>query len=84
MKTQRFGIDIEMTRLTRKAAAECIKEQIGGRLEHVGGTYDAYHVMDTEGRTWKLVSDASIEAQKKGGKGLTYAPNEYKVGFTFM
>ena len=80
MKTQMFGIEIEMTGITRKAAAECVKEQIGSIwLEHFGGTYDAYHVMDGEGRTWKLVSDASIEAQKRVGTGLTYASSEYKV-----
>ena len=80
MKTQMFGIEVEMTGITRKAAAECIKEQIGSIwLEHFGGTYDAYHVMDEEGRKWKLVSDASIEAQKRFGTGLTYASSEYKV-----
>lgn len=80
MKTQMFGIEIEMTGITRKAAAECVKEQISSIwLEHFGGTYDAYHVMDEKGRKWKIVSDGSIEAQKKTGTRLTYAPSEYKV-----
>ncbi|MEG1704920.1 MAG: amidoligase family protein, partial [Niameybacter sp.] len=80
MRTQRFGIEIEMTGLTRKQAAAVITQQpwaIGTR--HVGGTYDAYEIIDTQARTWKIVSDSSIEAQKMEGKTRHYANNEYRV-----
>lgn len=80
MRTQRFGIEIELTGITRKQAAECIKRQLGNiTLDHIGGTYDAYHVMDSLGRIWKVVSDSSIEAQKKRGKEILYASPEYRV-----
>lgn len=80
MKTQRFGIEIEMTGITRKEAAECIKKELNSFcLDHIGGSYDTYHIMDNEGRTWKVVSDASIEAQRKKGKTTGYASNEYRV-----
>ncbi len=80
MRTQRFGIEIEMTGLTRKQAAAVITQQpwvIGTR--HVGGTYDAYEIIDTQARSWKIVSDSSIEAQKMEGKTRHYANNEYRV-----
>ena len=66
MKTQRFGIEIEMTGLTRQEAAEVAAAQLWAEnLDHVGGSYDAYHILNQQGRTWKVVSDSSIEAQKK-------------------
>lgn len=80
VKTQKFGIEIEMTGLTRKTVAACLKKQLSSLcVEHVGGRNDAYHVKDGEGRTWKVVLDASIEAQKKEGNGLIYVLSEYKV-----
>ncbi|MEG0580016.1 MAG: amidoligase family protein [Niameybacter sp.] len=80
MRTQMFGIEIEFTGITRKEAAECIKTQLGAECSsHIGGTYDAYHVRDLKGRTWKIVSDSSIQAQKKQGLGMVYATAEYRV-----
>ncbi len=63
MKSQRFGIEIEMTGLTRSAAARIIAGYFGTQATHVGGTYDAYAIRDTEGRQWKIVSDSSIEPE---------------------
>ena len=80
MKTQRFGIEIEFTGITRKEAADCIRTQMHSLTSsYVGGTYDAYHIMDDLGRTWKIVSDSSIEAQKKREKENIYAGSEYRV-----
>ncbi len=80
MKTQRFGIEIEFTGITRKEAAVVINQQPWSVVtRHTGGTYDAYETIDTQGRTWKLVSDSSIEAQKKGGKEKLFASTDYKV-----
>lgn len=63
MKTQKFGIEIEMTGLTRRKAAEVIAEHFGTRSEYVGGGYGAYSAKDNIGRTWKVVSDGSIATQ---------------------
>lgn len=60
MKTQRFGIEIELTGLTRKAAAGIIAGYFGTQSEFLGGTYNAWQVRDNSGRVWKLVSDSSI------------------------
>ena len=60
MKSQRFGIEVEMTGLTRQKAAEVIAAAINGRYSYVGGSYRAYKVTDTFNRKWKIVNDSSI------------------------
>ncbi|GHU97835.1 hypothetical protein FACS1894211_00440 [Clostridia bacterium] len=76
MKTQKFGIEIEMTGLTRSAAATVIAKHFGTTVSFEGGGYDTRTVADGTGRKWKIVSDSSIRAAKKGGG---YAGDEYKV-----
>ena len=60
-----FGIEIEMTGLTRAKAAEVIAGYFGTVPEHIGGVYDKYGVRDTQGRLWQLVSDSSIQTYRK-------------------
>lgn len=80
MRTQRFGIEIEMTGITRRYAATVVEMQHWAeRMEYVGGSYNAYHILDQEGRTWKIVSDSSIDAQKKKDGLINYANSEYRV-----
>lgn len=80
MKSQKFGIEIEMTGLTRERAAEVISEYLNSTYVHCGGSYDEYHVTDQLGRTWKLMRDASIICHKKrGGKITRIYDNDYSV-----
>ena len=62
MLTQRFGIEIEMTGITRKEAAQVIKKHYGrgSKVHNVGGGYGKYEVNMLDGRLWSIVSDASI------------------------
>ncbi len=57
-----------MTGLTRSAAAKIIADHFGTQATHVGGAYDAYTAGDTQGRRWKVVSDASIRCQARGNR----------------
>ena len=61
MKNQTFGIEVEMNNITRAKAAQVIADHFGTRVSHTGGTYDTRQVADEQGRSWKVVSDASIE-----------------------
>lgn len=61
MKTQKFGVEIEFTGMTRCNAAKTIAKVLNGRDYYQGGGYDAYHVTDNQGRTWKVMRDASID-----------------------
>lgn len=76
MKSQRFGIEIEMTGITREVAAKVIAGYFDTYVTHVGGSYDAYSVRDGQDRQWKIVSDSSIHAQTR--RGRTYNGN-YRV-----
>ena len=46
MRDQKFGIEIEMTGITRKMAAGVIAAYFSKQAQHVGGAYDEYMVRD--------------------------------------
>ena len=78
MRTQRFGIEIEMTGITREKAAEAIAEYFGTESFYIGTYYKTYGAKDRQGRTWKATYDSSIIAQKKSGGRTVRAADEYK------
>jgi len=78
MRTQRFGIEIEMTGITREKAAEAIAEYFGTESFYIGTYYKTYGAKDRQGRTWKATFDSSIIAQKKSGGRTVRAVDEYK------
>ena len=71
MRNQRFGIEIEMTGLSRATASQVLAGYWNTEATYVGGTYDSYVVRDDEGRQWKLVSDASIRCQNRDGSSAS-------------
>lgn len=80
MRTLHFGIEMEMTGITRAQAANLMGAFFGtGRGTHKGGTYDTYTASDDKGRTWKAMSDSSIWAQRKVGGQIEGATNEYRT-----
>ena len=78
MRTQRFGIEIEMTGITREKAAAVIAEYFGTESFYIGTYYKTYGAKDRQGRTWKATFDSSIIAQKKSGGRTMRAADEYK------
>lgn len=78
MKSQRFGIEVEMTGITRATAAKVIAGYFNTRAAHVGGTYDVYAVHDNQGRQWKVVYDSSILAETSREDAIE---KDYKVEF---
>ena len=60
MKSQTFGIEIEMNHISREKAAQVIADHFGTTVTHLGGTYDTRRVPDDIGRRWKVVYDSSI------------------------
>ena len=79
LREQRFGIEIEMTGVTRQRAAEVAAEYFGTRPVHLGIYYDTYAALDSQGRQWKFMSDASIDAQRKVGGHRQDAGSEYQT-----
>ena len=75
IKNRKFGIEIEMTGITRCEAAKAIKKVLGGDIEHVGGTYDKYTVVDDKGRKWQIVFDYHVDhifSRKLSGTNTIY------------
>ncbi len=76
IKTQKFGVEIECTGLTREDAAEAVAKVLGGSPDYFGGSYDRYDVYDSQNRRWKIMFDASIRCTTKDG---TPASKKYSV-----
>ncbi len=80
MKTLNFGIEMEMTGLTRRVAATVIKSVVGGTFTYIGGTYDTWSCIASDGREWKAMKDSSISAEKKDSDGDRVMANDsYKT-----
>jgi len=79
MKEQRFGIEIEMTGLSRQHAAQVLSEYFGRPANFDGGYYGEYSVLDSQSRRWKVMSDGSIKTEKKEGRQIVSADNTYSV-----
>ena len=67
IKDQCYGVEVEMTGITREQAARALAEYFGTEAQYTGGAYDAWRVQDTEGKDWTIMSDGSIQAEKKIG-----------------
>lgn len=67
MKTQTFGVEIELTGITRCQAANVIADYFHTTKTHAGTYYDKYEVVDNKGRKWTTMSDGSIRTEMKDG-----------------
>ena len=68
MKTQTFGIEVEMNHISRQRAAQVIAATLPGNTlgdgavaRHIGGAYDKWEIRGVDGRVWRVVSDSSID-----------------------
>ena len=71
IKDQCFGVEVEMTGITRRQAADALAEDFGTTPQYLGTHYDTWGVTDPEGKVWKLMSDASIRPERKTTDGYT-------------
>ncbi len=76
IKDQCFGVEVEMTGITRGQAAHALADYFGTEAQYTGGTYGTWTVKDPRRRTWKLVSDSSILAEKKTVSGYEVIPDD--------
>lgn len=77
----RFGIEIEFTGMTRSDAANVVAKALAvsaGNVRFAGGCYDKYVVTDQSNREWNIVSDGSIDPQRKSGAFFAPAGSSYK------
>lgn len=65
IKKQRYGVEIELTGITRATAAKAVSKVLSYPVEQHGGSYDRYDIKDDKNRTWKIVYDSSIKCVDK-------------------
>ena len=61
LKDQCFGVEVEMTGITREQAAKALAAYFGTNAVHTGGGYDTWTVQDNEGNP---VKGASVKVQR--------------------
>lgn len=77
MKKQNYGVEIEVTGITREQAAKVIADYYGTTTGYAGTYYRTYTACDRKGRTWKAMSDGSILTQRKVNGEKISASGEY-------
>lgn len=77
IKNQNFGIEIELTGITRQNAAKVIANYFGTTSRYLGTYYKVYGATDRKGRTWKAMSDGSIRCQVKRNGRIESAGSDY-------
>lgn len=79
IKNQRFGMENEMTGITRKRAADVLAAFFDTQPAYIGGIYGEWQVEDGDGRTWALRYDGSIRTEYPNNTGRRASPSEYAV-----
>lgn len=77
IKEQNFGVEIELTGLTRQTAANVVANYFGTTARYIGTYYQTWGARDRKGRTWKAMSDGSIRTQRKIDGRTVYAGDDY-------
>lgn len=80
LKNQLFGVEVEMTGITREKAARLVAEVLRTTPSHLeSNCYHTRTIADQAARKWKIMRDSSIEAIRNDG---TSEPlDEYRVEF---
>jgi len=65
MKNLTFGIEIELTGISREAAAKAVAGYFGTSAHYLGGGYDKWIASDNQGRSWFIMNDSSIRPETK-------------------
>lgn len=78
IKKQRYGVEVEMTGITRAKAASIIAEVFETRASSADGTcYHTITIKDQSSRTWKVMRDSSINPVRNDGTNEYM--DEYRV-----
>ena len=80
IQNQNYGVEIELTGITRIKAAQIIAEHFGTNTvnNHLHDGYDSSRALDRKGRWWKCMRDGSIRPERKVGGRMMYAGEEMK------
>ena len=80
LKNQLFGVEVEMTGITREKAATIVAEILGTTASRPDSTcYQTRIIADQAARKWKVMRDSSITSIRNDGSDASM--DEYKVEF---
>lgn len=80
LKNQLFGVEVEMTGITREKAASIVAEVLGSTSSHPEMTcYHTRTIIDQDSRKWKVMRDSSISPSINDGSRSSLG--EYQVEF---
>lgn len=80
LKNQKFGVEVEMTGITREKAAAIVAEVLGTTTSRPDSTcYQTRIIADQAARKWKVMRDSSITSIRNDGSDSPM--DEYKVEF---
>ena len=80
LKNQLFGVEVEMTGITREKAAKIVAEVLGSTPSRPNSTcYQTRTIADQANRKWKIMRDSSITSIRNDGSNEP--SDEYKVEF---
>jgi hypothetical protein len=80
IKDQCYGVEVEMTGITRMQAAHAVAEYFGTTPRHGHDYYDSWYVKDPDGKKWRFMSDSSIRTEQKIGADYSaVSDGEYSV-----
>ena len=80
LKNQLFGVEVEMTGITREKAANIVAEVLGSTPSRPNSScYETRTIADQDNRKWKIMRDSSITAIRNDESNEPL--DEYKVEF---
>lgn len=80
IKNQKFGVEVEMTGITREKAAKIVAEVLGSTPSPPNSNcYETRTITDQANRKWKIMRDSSITSIRNDGSNES--SDEYKVEF---
>lgn len=80
LKNQKFGVEVEMTGISRERAAKVVAEIFGTTPSRPDGTcYETRTITDQAARKWKVMRDSSITPIRNDGGSETI--DQYRVEF---
>ena len=77
MFTEKFGIEIEFTGITRNKAAKVVATYLNGTITEIHDYYDTKAITAPDNRKWKVMYDGSLKCQTKRNGEVISASRDY-------
>lgn len=80
IKEQCFGVEVEMTGITREQAAKALAQYFDKTASHIDGPHDVWEILDKENKVWRLRDTDNIAAQRNHDGGYIQTSDlQYRI-----